>query len=149
MPNINPVHVEGRNACPLWDINMAVYLEQVVGYDPSQFDFEYISQMDLRTYVCNWLQNLETDGGVDEWVVTQDGQVVLSVPITTPIWPSWRFAMIGFIETLLAFQNPYPVVPFGPITLGGIGDANGITDINSDGYIDQYDLDHFMCFSCN
>ena len=150
MPNINPVHVEGRNACPLWDINMAVYLEQVVGYDPSQFDYEWASQFTLKQFMCLGLNEAQDDFQPgDIWVINVNNTEILEWPMSYPLWSSWRYIMIMYIEYLLSIQNPYPVDDILVSGLMAPGSVGGITDINNDGYIDQYDLDHFICFSCN
>lgn len=149
-PNVNPPDLSGREACPFWNLNLATYMEMVAGYDVSQFDYEWASQFTLREFWCLGLSDAQNDFQPgDMWTITVNNTEVLEWPMSSPLWSSWRYVMIMYIEYLLSIQNPYPVDDILVSGLINPGSTGGITDINGDGYIDQFDLDHFYCFSCN
>ena len=122
----------GRGICTFMNMNMAYWLENVQGYDPSQFDEEYYSQVTLKQFICQ-------NAGYPYTLYEVFGPQVSFNPAggtwNGTYWTytniqDYAFAVASMMNGAMQLQYPYPV----PDTSGNL-----FLDFNNTGYIDEMD----------
>ena len=152
-----------RGPCTMMNMNLAAWLEEVQGYDVSQFDYGAFSQMTVKQYICQnsgfptaclpgynyraWVpavsliqgMNLTPYNGVlfapNQPCPSGMAWIGESYRIEFPNITNWARFLGGWIEHLNTIQSPFPT------NLGGeIGAVNSpFLDLNNTGYLDLND----------
>lgn len=143
---------ERRELCSIMNMNLATWLEEIQGYDPSQFDYEFLSQFSVKGFVCS-------EGGSTPpytWSLEQDELPGWSPGVPHISGPNgyqfanaqlWAQGLSEYLLALQTIQSPFP-------TSGLQYDTNAIfLDLNNTGYIDADDANlWYTCvgmYGCN
>lgn len=147
-----------RGPCTMMNANLAEWLEEVQGFDPSQFDYELFSQMTVKQYICQnsamyspcysgynyrtWIPNLSLVQGMD--VGAYNGVLITAGTACPSGWnvmnlhrvefpniTSWGRFTGAWIEHLNAIQSPFPA------NVGGM--ETFWLDLNNTGNLDLND----------
>jgi len=121
-----------RGICTYMNMNMALWLENVQGFDVSQFDEEYYSQLTLKQFICQ-------NSGFPYLLYEHFGPVPGFNPAggtwNGTYWSytniqDWAFGVASMMTAAMQQQYPFPTPDFSEAMF---------FDLNNTGYIDEMD----------
>lgn len=124
-----------RGICTYMNMNMAVWLENIQGFDPSQFDEEYYSQITLKQFICQGAYNPNGSYSFAPYFGMIPGFFPPNATWTNNDYTFTSMQNFGiglgaYMTAAMQQQYPYPTPDFS---------ESMFFDLNNTGYIDEMD----------